>query len=49
MEQDHKGDLRLSDLIYRFTFSAAVVISDLRIGYITFCVMVQSKKETVII
>ncbi len=48
MEQDHKGDLRLKNPIYRFTFSVAVVISDLQIRYVAFCVMVQSKKETVI-
>ena len=42
------GDFGLSDLIYRFTFSVAVVISDLQIRYVAFCVMVQSKKETVI-
>ena len=44
MEQDHKGDLRLKNPIYRFTFYVAVVISDLQIRYVAFCVMVQSKK-----
>ena len=39
------GDFGLSDLIYRFTFSVAVVISDLQIRYVAFCVMVQSKKR----
>ncbi|SDK75991.1 hypothetical protein SAMN04487833_1076 [Sarcina sp. DSM 11001] len=45
MEQDHKGDLRLKNPIYRFTFYVAVVISDLQIRYVAFCVMVQSKKR----
>ena len=49
MEQDHKGDLRLKNPIYRFTFTftfyVAVVISDLQIRYVAFCVMVQSKKR----
>ena len=36
MEQDHKGDLRLKNPIYRFTFSVAVVISDLQIRYVAF-------------
>ena len=45
MEQDHKGDLRLKNPIYRFTFSVAVVISDLRIRYVSFASWYSQKKR----
>ena len=39
------GDFGLSDLIYRFTFSVAVVISDLRIRYVAFASWYSQKKR----
>lgn len=45
MEQDHKGDLRLKNPIYRFTFYVAVVISDLQIRYVAFASWYSQKKR----
>lgn len=39
------GDFGLSDLIYRFTFSVAVVISDLRIRYVAFASWYSQKRD----
>ena len=39
------GDFGLSDLIYRFTFSVAVLISDLRIRYVAFASWYSQKKR----